>query len=68
MDHEINRRRFLEAVAAAGFGAFAASANKAWGLEAVTNTLAVYPDRNWEKTYRDLFKEDSHFTFNRRRV
>jgi len=63
MAHEINRRKFLEAVAAAGFGALAASGSKAWGLEAVSNPLAVYPDRDWERVYRDLWKEDSQFTF-----
>jgi hypothetical protein len=39
----------LTALSAAGFGALAMSATKAWGLEAVTNPLAVYPDRDWEK-------------------
>jgi nitrate reductase / nitrite oxidoreductase, alpha subunit len=63
MSQEINRRRFLETMAAAGFGALAASATKAWGLEAVSNPLAAYPDRDWERVYRDLFQEDSHFTF-----
>lgn len=29
----------------------------------VANPLAAYPNRDWEKTYRDLWKYDSEFTF-----
>jgi nitrate reductase alpha subunit len=60
---EITRREFLEAVTAAGFGALVASASKAWGLEAISNPLASYPDRAWERVYRDLWKYDSSFAF-----
>ena len=63
MSRELSRRDFLATLSAAGFGALATSATKAWGLEAVTNPLAVYPDRDWEKVYRDLWKYDSKFTF-----
>lgn len=63
MKKNITRREFLEAASAAGFGALVASASKAWGLEAVTNPLAFYPDRDWERVYRDLWKHDSKFTF-----
>ncbi|MEE9602359.1 MAG: molybdopterin-dependent oxidoreductase, partial [Thermoguttaceae bacterium] len=63
MKREITRRNFLEAVRNAGFGAFAASATQAWGLDAVTNPLATYPDRDWERVYRDLWNYDSKFTF-----
>ncbi len=63
MNNDITRRRFLEAAAASGFGALVASAGKAWGLDAIANPLAAYPDRGWEKVYRDLFKPDSSFTF-----
>ena len=63
MKQELTRRGFLEALGATGFGAMAASAAKAWGLEAVANPLAAYPDRGWEKVYRDLFHCDSTFTF-----
>lgn len=59
----ITRRRFLQASAAAGFGAFIASATRAWGLDAIDNPLAHYPDRGWEEAYRDLWKYDSTFTF-----
>jgi nitrate reductase / nitrite oxidoreductase, alpha subunit len=63
MRKNISRRTFLEAVSAAGFGALAASATDAWGLEAVSNPLAAYPDRGWERAYRDLWHYDSKFTF-----
>ncbi len=60
---EITRRDFLEAATAAGFGALVASAGRVWGLEAISNPLAAYPDRDWERVYRDLWKSDSTFTF-----
>ncbi|MBW1685129.1 MAG: molybdopterin oxidoreductase, partial [Deltaproteobacteria bacterium] len=60
---DMTRRGFLEAMAVAGFGAFAASASRAWALDAIENPLAHYPSRDWERTYRDLWKTDSAFTF-----
>jgi nitrate reductase alpha subunit len=63
MERGFSRRGFLKSLGAAGFGALAASAVKAWGLEAVSNPLAVYPDRGWERAYRDLWKHDWSFTF-----
>ena len=60
---EISRREFLAAASAAGFGALVASAGRAWGLEAISNPLASYPNRDWEHVYRDLWKYDSTFTF-----
>lgn len=63
MSNDISRRDFLQAASAAGFGAFIASAAKAWGLDAVANPLAAYPNRDWEVVYRDLWKYDSTFTF-----
>ena len=57
------RRQFLSDTAAAGFGAFIASATSAWGLDAIENPLAHYPDRDWEKTYRNLWDYDSVFRF-----
>jgi nitrate reductase alpha subunit len=62
-DLRLSRRDFLQAISAAGFGVLAASATRAWGLEAVSNPLASYPDRGWERVYRDLWKYDSTFTF-----
>jgi nitrate reductase alpha subunit len=63
MKKELSRRDFLQTISAAGFGALAASATTAWALDAVTNPLAVYPNRDWEKAYRDLWKYDSKYVF-----
>jgi len=63
MNTRLTRREFLETVRAAGFGALAASATQAWGLEAITNPLESYPNRDWERAYRDLWAYDSKFTF-----
>ncbi len=60
---EVTRRQFLELLRNTGFGALAASATRAFGLDAVDNPLARYPDRGWENAYRDLWKYDSTFTF-----
>jgi nitrate reductase alpha subunit len=46
-----------------GFGALLTGASQAWLLDAIENPLAQYPDRDWEKTYRDLFKVDDSFVF-----
>ena len=61
--NKVSRRQFLQWVSEAGFGAFALSATKAWGLQAVENPLAHYPDRDWEKVYRNLWQRDSEFSF-----
>src|SRR5512140_1410351 len=63
MKKEISRREFMARISAAGFGALVASTTNAWGLEAITNPLAIYPNRDWEKVYRDLWKYDSTYTF-----
>jgi nitrate reductase alpha subunit len=62
------RRVFLTQLAAAGVaaGLIARSAlQQAQGLRAIAvdNPLAHYPNRDWEKVYRDLYKSDSTFTF-----
>jgi len=57
------RREFLDMVAAAGLGGFVLSAEQAWGLQAPSNPLAAYPNRDWERAYRDLFAYDSKYTF-----
>ena len=58
-----SRREFLQLAATAGFGAFVLSATRAWGLDAIENPLAYYPNRDWERTYRDLWHYDSKFHF-----
>ena len=63
MKNELSRREFIARVSAAGFGALAMSATNAWGLDAITNPLAVYPNRDWERLYRDIFRHDRTFTF-----
>ena len=63
MKKHVARRDFLGMVSAAGFGAFVASTKDAWGLEAISNPLASYPNRGWEQAYRDLWKYDSTYTF-----
>ncbi len=65
LDDAWTRRKFLETAAALGFGALLGSAKKAFGLDAtrVDNPLAVYPDRGWERVYRDLWRTDSSFVF-----
>ncbi|MCS6860561.1 MAG: molybdopterin-dependent oxidoreductase [Abditibacteriales bacterium] len=63
----ISRRQFLEWAASAGFGALAAGPLATWSLAQqggeIENPLAKYPDRNWEKVYRDVFRYDSSFVF-----
>ena len=59
----LTRRGFLGMAAASGFGALLLSTEKAWGLGAIDNPLARYPDRDWERVYRDLYQVDSKFTF-----
>ena len=63
MNHPIDRREFFGMMSAAGFAGLAASTRDAWGLDTVQNPLAAYPDRGWERVYRDLWKYDSVFTF-----
>lgn len=63
MSRHIPRREFFGIMSAAGFGSLLASTIDAWGLDQVSNPLASYPDRGWERVYRDLWKYDSTFTF-----
>ena len=60
---KLTRRGFLEGARALGFGALLASSEKAWGLSSPENPLASYPGRDWEQTYRDLFKVDGVYHF-----
>ncbi|MGC8793077.1 MAG: molybdopterin-dependent oxidoreductase, partial [Bryobacteraceae bacterium] len=63
MNDEFARRDFLAMMAAAGLSGFVASVRQAWGLDSPANPLAVYPQRGWERVYRDLWRYDSRFTF-----
>jgi len=64
----ISRRRFLFQMAATGAGtAFisqsAIGATQMLTPVAIDNPLSNYPNRDWEKTYRDLYHYDSSFVF-----
>lgn len=65
---EINRRTFVKGMAAFGTslalseGAFA-SPLKYFKPVNIDNPLAHYPNRDWEKVYRNIFKPDSSFVF-----
>jgi nitrate reductase alpha subunit len=71
--HGISRRQFLKLAGAAGlalqgleFKAFGRSLTGAYNFfepVAVDNPLASYPDRGWEKVYRDIYRSDRSFTF-----
>ena len=64
--HNFGRRSFLKLSAAVGL---LAMGNRAFAASTflapitVDNPLKAYPNRDWEKVYRDMFKEDSHFVF-----
>ena len=63
---KLNRRQFLYTLAGAGAGAIGARLTH--GMQnlsplAVENPLSGYPNRDWEKVYRNLYKSDSTFTF-----
>ena len=61
---KITRRGFLDtAVAALGAGAVASFGCGALEVVSVGNPLAGYPDRDWEKLYRDQYRYDRTFTW-----
>ena len=66
----VGRRTFLKRMAALSAGAavgevFVVAPRRLEATEPlhIANPFKVFPDRNWEKTYRDLFATDSTFTF-----
>ena len=64
----MERRRFLQLAAMAGLGA-AASPRELFAQYRflaplkVDNPLAAYPNRDWERIYRDIYRTDRTFTF-----
>jgi len=59
----MNRRTFLASALAAGAsGPFTA---RLWGFDAlsVANPLGSYPNRDWERIYRDQYRYDTSFTW-----
>lgn len=64
----LSRRRFLQLAGLAGFGAVLKPSDlfAQGGFLApvsVANPLADYPNRGWEKMYRDIFHTDGKFVF-----
>src|SRR3972149_2419593 len=59
----MDRRAVLQTPSSLGFGALIGNTQGAWGLQAPANPLGAYPNRGWEKVYRDLFATDSSFVF-----
>ena len=63
VERRLSRRRFLKLAGMAGFGVVATSSDlfAQYGALApvvVKNPLADYPNRGWEKMYRDIFRTD----------
>lgn len=67
-DFSSSRRRFLQLASVAGFGALASSADlfaqyRFLAPVRVENPLADYPNRDWERIYRDIYHTDKSFVF-----
>lgn len=64
---DLTRRHFLKAVVATGtatvFADQALALRMLQPVVEVENPLEAYPDRNWEKIYRDQYRYDRSFTF-----
>ncbi len=63
---KIGRRSFLKLAGTVGFAVIANdvfAATKFLKPVSVDNPLSSYPDRNWEKVYRNMYKADSDFVF-----
>ncbi|OGK84809.1 MAG: molybdopterin oxidoreductase [Candidatus Rokubacteria bacterium GWC2_70_16] len=64
----MERRRFLQMAAMAGLGSVATPGEllaqyRFLDPVRVENPLAAYPNRDWERIYRDIFRHDRTFTF-----
>ena len=63
-DGRFSRRSFLRGAAAAGLAALARDGLALQGFTTtVENPLAHYPNRGWERIYRDVARHDSTFSF-----
>ena len=64
---KFTRREFLRISTASGLGALLFSNGLSlWAFEAdpeIDNPLAYYPNRDWEKIYRDQYRYDSKFSW-----
>ena len=64
----MDRRRFLQLAALTGLGTAIAPRELLAGLRVLTpirvgNPLESYPNRDWERLYRDIFRHDASFVF-----
>lgn len=64
----LSRRRFLQMASAAGFGAMVSPSDlfaqySYLSPVAVPNPLEAYPNRDWERMYRDIYRTDKSFVF-----
>jgi nitrate reductase alpha subunit len=64
----MERRRFLQLAAVAGLGAVASPGDlfaqyRFLAPVKVANPLLDYPNRDWERIYRDIYRTDRTFTF-----
>ncbi len=67
-DFSPRRRHFLKLAGTAGFGALLCSTElfaqyRYLSPVTVENPLAAYPDRDWERMYRDIYRTDNSFVF-----
>lgn len=67
--NNLSRRHFLKMAGAAGFGLAVSSPQDLFAEYRylnpvnVANPLAEYPNRDWERIYRDVFRHDRQFVF-----
>lgn len=67
-DYSSSRRRFLKMAGATGFGAVLTPVEllaqyRYLAPVSVANPLADYPNRDWERMYRDIYRTDKNFVF-----
>ncbi len=67
-DFSPSRRRFLQMAGAAGFGLLATpeaifAQYRYLAPVKVDNPLEDYPNRDWERMYRDIYRTDESFVF-----
>src|ERR1041384_1862648 len=64
INDSLSRRDFIKRTSVAGAGAYAVSTLPLKFLQAkegIDNPLAFYPNRDWEKIYRDQYAYNSSF-------
>jgi nitrate reductase alpha subunit len=63
--NDLNRREFLKVTgtAAAVLGITEFPTRLLAGVDEIDNPLAMYPNRDWEKVYRDQYRYDSTFRY-----